>query len=331
MSYILDALRKVERESNQPVAPSINFDRPVEPPAKYHWGRYVVIALVLINLIWLAYNAFTPRTINTDEPITDNKINTVDVPKAPPVETVKKHQPAKRQATQQGDEYQTLDAYKKPSQQKQPSKSPQSISELMASVDNNEALESTPLQPKPVQAVPAQVKPIQPKPAQTQLAKPAIQKPAVGKPAAVKPAPVQTKPIITKRDQTTPANKANKPLVRPPVQPVKPAEKIVPNQVAKNLPKQATQAPRQSSTAERNAANNIPMLRQMPSSFSGQIPPLVINIYVYAEESDSSFVIINMRKYRVGDRIEKDLKLDDIGKDAITLNKNGKKFRIARP
>ena len=316
MSYILDALRKVERERNQPVAPSINFDRPVEPPAKYHWGRYVVIALVLINLIWLAYNAFTPRTINTDEPIKDNKINTVDVPKAPPVETVKKQQPAKTQATQQGDEYQTLDAYKKPSQQKQPSKSPQSISELMASVDNNEALESAQPQPKPVQAVPAQVKPIQPKPAQTQLAK---------------PAPVQTKPIITKRDQTTPANKANKPLVRPPVQPVKPAEKIVPNQVAKNLPKQATQAPRQSSTAERNAANNIPMLRQMPSSFSGQIPPLVINIYVYAEESDSSFVIINMRKYRVGDRIEKYLKLDDIGKDAITLNKNGKKFRIARP
>jgi len=73
------------------------------------------------------------------------------------------------------------------------------------------------------------------------------------------------------------------------------------------------------------------MLRQMSTDFSEQIPELTINVYVYSEEADNSFVILNMRKYRIGDRIGNNLKLEDIGKDAITLDKNGKKFRIARP
>ncbi|MEE9412063.1 MAG: general secretion pathway protein GspB [Methylococcales bacterium] len=346
MSYILDALRKVERERNQPVAPSINFSRPVEQPAKFHWGRFVVIALVLINLIWLAYNVLTPRTTNPLElSTTDNKIDTVDALKASPAEVVNTQKPAKTQATKNADNYQTLDDYKKPAKQKQANKSPQSISELMASVDNNEPLEPTPLQtksapikptkvkpqPKPLQTKPAQAKPIQPKPRQTQLAKPAIQQQAVEKPIAVKPKSIKSTPTVTKPDQTTLAKKANKPLAKPPVAPVKPAKNAVKNKVAKSPPKQTARVPRQLSIAERNAKNNIPLLRQMPTNFSAQIPKLDINVYVYSEESDNSFVIINMRKYRVNDQIGSDIKLDTIGKDAIILNKNGTKFRIARP
>ncbi|MEE9425795.1 MAG: general secretion pathway protein GspB [Methylococcales bacterium] len=342
MSYILDALRKVERERSQPVAPSINFDHPVEQPAKYHWGRFVVIALVLINLIWLAYNALTPKVNKTDEAAnTINKSSTTSNKlKTPPAETVETKIPAKAKTIQpvevnkqqpKQNQVKTNEAKKPQAKKEQVKNSPQSIAELMASVGNDKPVQSKPLQTKPVPK-PTQTRPIQTKPIQPEPEISAIQRQSAAKMKQIKPEPAKQKttPKVTKRDQTRVTKTTNKPQTKPIAPPVKAAQPEPVKAVTKP-PKKATPVPRQQTTAERNATINIPLLRQMPSAFSEQIPELKINVYVYAEEADNSFVIINMRKYRIGDRIGNNLKLDDIGKDAITLNKKGKKFRIARP
>ncbi len=342
MSYILDALRKVERERSQPVAPSIKFDHPVEQPAKYHWGRFVVIALVLLNLIWLAYNALTPSVNKTDKAAnTINKSSaTSDELKTPAAETVETKIPAKVKTIQpvevkkqpNQNQVKTNEAEKPQAKKEQVKNSPRSIAELMASVGNDKPVQSKPNQTKPVPIKPTQTRPIQTKPIQPEPEISAIQRQSAAKIKQIKPEPVKQKttPNITKRDQTRLTKTTNTPQTKPVVPPVKTAQPEPVKAITKP-PKKATSVPRQQTTAERNATNNIPMLRQMPSDFSEQIPELKINVYVYAEEADNSFVIINMRKYRIGDRIGNNLKLDDIGKDAITLNKKGKKFRIARP
>jgi general secretion pathway protein B len=345
MSYILDALRKVERERSQPVAPSINFDRPIEQPEKYHWGRFVVIALVLINLIWLAYNALTPKVNKNDESAnTINKSSTTsDASKITPAKTVETAIQAKTETSQPIEvdkqqakqiEVKKIEAEKQLVKKEQIKNTPQSIDELMASVGNDKPVQSKPLETKPAPVQSAQTKPVQARPTQPEPEISAIQKQSAVKMQQTKPEPVKpNQPSqIKKSDQNRLTKTTNKPQTKPTDLPVKATQPAPIRAAKKPKPsKKVTKVPRKPSTAERNATNNIPMLRQMPTDFSEQIPELNINVYVYSEEVDNSFVIINMRKYRVGDRIGNNLKLDDIGKDAITLNKKGKKFRIARP
>ncbi|MEE9346329.1 MAG: general secretion pathway protein GspB [Methylococcales bacterium] len=331
MSYILDALRKVEREHRQPPLPGINLDGPVQQPVSYKRGRIIVIILVLLNLAWLVYNALSPQADKTVESITTstvNKTSVADLSNGSSVQPVD----AKKSANAQTAEIlkiqtEALDAQKIQAKQQRANKSKESLAELMANGSNKPGLnkpepgktlaqikaqqtQSRQPKPKPVKSISEtrkveQAKPVQTKPAQTKQAT------SVNKKIAAKPTLKKPKPQIKKPNQTALKNTQSKSVKKPPKRTKQPTKKI--------------------STAKRQLANNIPMLRQMPTDFRSQIPQLDINVYVYSAQANSSFVIINMRKYRVGDQVGDNLKLTNIGKDGITLSKNGKKFIIARP
>ncbi len=327
MSYILDALRKVEREHRQPPLPGINLDGPVQRPVSYKRGRIIVIILVLLNLAWLAYNALGPQAIKTAESInTVNQTSVADSSNEPSVQSVDAKKLVDVQTTEALQiQSKALAAQKAQAKQQQANKSSESLAELMTSVSNKpeqnkpepgktlaqiKAQQTQSLQPKPVKSISEMKKVVQAKPVQT---KPAQTKPAtsVNKKIAAKSTLKKPKPQIRKPNQTALKATQSKSVKKPPKQTKQPAKKI--------------------STAKRQLTNNIPLLRQMPTDFREQIPQLDINVYVYSEQANSSFVIINMRKYRVGDQLGDNLKLTNIGKDGITLSKNGKKFIIARP
>lgn len=76
--------------------------------------------------------------------------------------------------------------------------------------------------------------------------------------------------------------------------------------------------------------NAPPLLDDMSPDFRERVPDLGINVYVYAEEPERRFVMINMRKYREGNRLGEGLVLEAIGKEALTLEFEGTRFRVAR-
>ena len=55
----------------------------------------------------------------------------------------------------------------------------------------------------------------------------------------------------------------------------------------------------------------IPRVAELPPAVRLRLPELQVNVHVYAEEPDRRFVLINMRKYREGDRIGRDGPLVD--------------------
>lgn len=298
MSYILDALRKVERERRQPEVATINLERNTTPTSPYRWGLILVVLLILVNLGWLAYNALTPRTTISDDSKTVDTANAVELPKPASVIPEFDTTVVKRQSIEE------FQATKQQAEQKSAGNSPRSIADLMAHVNK-----------------PAQPAPVEPKKQQT---RPVVKQQA-NKPELLKPKPVNNKPLQTALNSAPTRIEEKQPSTI-----VKSKRSRVPNTPVKKPATKAKQPPRHSKSNFRKT-KKIPMLRQMSAEFREDLPRLDINVYVHADDSSNAFVIINMRKYRIGDRIGENLKLISIGVDGMTLSKNGKKFQIARP
>lgn len=75
----------------------------------------------------------------------------------------------------------------------------------------------------------------------------------------------------------------------------------------------------------------IPFLQELPREFQRNMPTLAINVYVYADDPADRFVIVNMGKYRTGQRIMDGPLIEAIESDSLILSYQGKKFRLERP
>jgi len=202
----------------------------------------------------------------------------------------------------------------------------------------------------------------QPDTAPTTLSPPEIQSPKQEKP----PAPVQIEqPAIAPRtdekaDQpvtppktTTPKPASPEKTERLSVQPVekrlgKPAEKIrqpvdqepvtesavsedINPQVAFRAPASAPEpndAPPPLDLADKPA---IPFFNALPIDFQQRVGPITINVFAYSEQPEERFAIIDMKKYRAGDRIQGGAELLEIRSDSLVLRSEGRKFRVPRP
>jgi general secretion pathway protein B len=80
-----------------------------------------------------------------------------------------------------------------------------------------------------------------------------------------------------------------------------------------------------------NTSRKLPFLREMPSTFRRNIPNVNINVFVYAKDPDERFVIINMKKYRTGQKIADELEVAEIKSDSLVLRHNNITFQIKRP
>jgi general secretion pathway protein B len=298
MSYILDALRKVERERRQPHVPGINLERTPEPPSHYRWALILIGLLVLINLVWLAYNALSSDSVISEDSSRAGLTKATELPSLSPLvldDNIKPTQtpnisvlPRQKQSA-------------KP-QQNKPHNPSQSLAALKARVNKNQQVQ---LQPAPKQQI------VQPEPIKIEQAHINFQ-----------PVDDALQPILN--------GAPKRPVIQQPASLAPQAKpKIASDKVIKNAPQKTRQATKPSIPVVRHA--NVPLLRKMSSEFRDQIPQLDINVYAYAEDSANTFVIINMRKYRTGDRIEGGLKLVSIGRDGVVFNKDGRLFKLPRP
>lgn len=79
------------------------------------------------------------------------------------------------------------------------------------------------------------------------------------------------------------------------------------------------------------SAGSIPLLRKLPSDFRRKVPTMTINVFVYSERVKERFVIINMVKYKTGDKIANGPELEAIRPDSLVLRFEGQRFRVERP
>lgn len=75
----------------------------------------------------------------------------------------------------------------------------------------------------------------------------------------------------------------------------------------------------------------IPFLFELPAEFRHTVPALNINVFVYSEQPAQRFVMIDMMKYTVGDRIKESILLKEIRSDSFVVEYNNRTFRIKRP
>jgi|GEM_PF-4334820 len=303
MSYILDALRKVERERQQPEVPGIRLVHAPERSSRHRWLILILVILVLVNLAWFAYNFISRQAIESGlapaKPGKEIEISKTGQAKPSAILQSDINKPDNQKTA-------SLLSAGKTTDQKQLTYAPQSITDLVAN-DNHQAKPIIPEQSKQAPANQSRVKKQLPAKTAKGTLKP--------QQASINSAPTRT--TINSGKTLYPKHKQSK--------------QTTAREESLNKPDPVIKQSSAQSTEKRDSATNIPMLQQLSADFREQLPQLKINVYVYAENADKAFVIINMRKFQIGDSIEHNLKLVDIGVDSITLSKDGKQFRVARP
>lgn len=76
--------------------------------------------------------------------------------------------------------------------------------------------------------------------------------------------------------------------------------------------------------------DGIPHLNDLPPEVRERIPPMRISLYAYSKIPAERFVIIDMKKYRAGDRIAGTALLLEIQQENLLLELDGQKFLKSR-
>lgn len=80
---------------------------------------------------------------------------------------------------------------------------------------------------------------------------------------------------------------------------------------------------------ETPVAEEPPLLRDMPADFRRSVPEMKIDAHFYTDVPGRSFVMINLRKYRPGERLQEGPQLVDIIEAGVILSYQGREFLLA--
>jgi general secretion pathway protein B len=76
--------------------------------------------------------------------------------------------------------------------------------------------------------------------------------------------------------------------------------------------------------------HEIPWLSELPATFRRSVPWLNINVYVYADNPDNRFIMVDMQKYGNDQEIREGMILKAIHPDGIVVEYRQKTFKIKR-
>ncbi len=147
------------------------------------------------------------------------------------------------------------------------------------------------------------------------------------KPVLKKSEPVSKKVIPQEQPITKPL--ADKKPVLAPLKPEEIIPELAPNSIAEIPvePLKMVEKPAEAATDNKG----IPYLSELDPEFRRTVPELKINVFVYSEQPSDRFVMIDMVKYTVGDRIKESFTLKEIRSDSLVVAYNNHIFRIKRP
>lgn len=76
---------------------------------------------------------------------------------------------------------------------------------------------------------------------------------------------------------------------------------------------------------------DIPFLSELPVEFRQSVPKFNINVFVYSQQPDERFVMIDMVKYKPGQQIKDKLLLKEILPVSLVIVYQNQEFQIERP
>ena len=80
----------------------------------------------------------------------------------------------------------------------------------------------------------------------------------------------------------------------------------------------------------RGTASGVPLYQDAATSSGTQIPPLRLDLHVFAVRPQDRFVMINMHKLREGDTLPEGVHVDSITPEGAVLSYQGSKFLLPR-
>jgi general secretion pathway protein B len=78
-------------------------------------------------------------------------------------------------------------------------------------------------------------------------------------------------------------------------------------------------------------STKISFLSDLPVEFRRTVPRLNINVFVYSEHGEESFVMIDMVKYKSGQQLKNGMMLKAILNDSLLMSYQNQEFQIERP
>lgn len=81
---------------------------------------------------------------------------------------------------------------------------------------------------------------------------------------------------------------------------------------------QAVEAPR----------SQAPLLHELPQAIRVTVPALTVNAHVWTQDPSRRFVLLNMQRFRDGDRVQDGLQLVTILPEGVELDWQGTRFRL---
>jgi|GEM_PF-240962 len=313
MSYILDALRKSEKERQAGQVPGLPdlVSEGVKPSSR--WLVWVVVLLLLINLSGLAYWLYL-KTHQDQAPVLASAVTGENPAGA---------------ATAVTDE--------------------QSISPAVVNSGVPPEL-TTPSAPVPSTAVPVEA-PAAVRPDSADVHAPAQATPVIPAPAQVPPQiQAESGPVVPPVARSTPSTPAPRSGELPYFPPQNPSGTRTPqNSVPATQDEDfddldaemeaeserlasgsSVETEPEAAPVQHGIRPGTPHLRDLPFEFQEKVPPFKITMFAYSKYPAERFVIIDMKKLRVGDRLPGGILLLEIQSENLVLELDGQKFLIPR-
>lgn len=74
-----------------------------------------------------------------------------------------------------------------------------------------------------------------------------------------------------------------------------------------------------------------PRWQDLPAEERSRLPVPRFDVHVFAQEPSRRFVLVNLKKYQEGDRLDQGVTLDAILADGVVLSYQGQRYRVDRP
>ncbi len=316
MSYILDALKKLERERNLGVVPTIDtLHLPVHAPdaRRSPWGLILGISIALVAGLCVMLWRFMPGVPETTTESTAAPTAVEEPPNAPPL----KPKGAKTPQAIAKAESRPAPEKPKPSPAKRPpalAEQDQAPSPQPETRAHNEVLE-----------IPADPNPQEPAPPPPPKTKPNRAMPDLAvRPTAPTPERIERLRAAMLRRQQEMSNRPPPPQSPPALPPV-PA---IPDVAMAEPPpiEERSSPPPKPSRAKPPEPNGLKNYREVAGSLG--VPSLRINMLAYSDDSAERIVNINSQSYHEGEVVEGKVKIEGIVRDGAILSYQGQRFLL---
>jgi len=137
------------------------------------------------------------------------------------------------------------------------------------------------------------------------------------------PARLPVKPVIPKKPVPD--------MIKQPVIVNKPALPIQQTTPAIAAVKVEPEPPEAILEKKASVKNDIPFLSDLSYEFRQMVPKFNINVFVYSQQPEERFVMIDMIKYKSGQQIKDAMVLKEIRPDSLVVVYQNQTFRIKRP